>query len=284
MSYIQWIDEDNPQRRRAKVMYECRTANGERKRKSKTFKVGTPLREIKAFQRKVEQEYETSEGIDYTKRSLNDFLKEYFEMYGQFLSPTTVRNYKQMAFSEPHGISVNLGKTELSKLNTAMIQRYVDYLMKEELSPKTIKNHVGMLHAVYDKALKLKYVPQEYNIVSRVERPKVRHKKVESYSVEEIQKLLELADKYADENLKLEIYLAVGTGARRSEMAAITINSIDFENKVWHVTQSKINAGTVDVVKAPKTDAGTRDIPLSDTLCRMLKHAVKNYKKKKLRG
>ena len=122
MSNIQWIDEDIPGRKRAKVMYECRTANGERKRKSKTFKAGTPLREIKAFQRKVEQEYETSEGIDYTKRTLNDFLKEYFEMYGQFLSPATIRNYQQMAYSEPHGIAVNLGKTELSKLSTAMIQ------------------------------------------------------------------------------------------------------------------------------------------------------------------
>ena len=37
-------------------------------------------------------------------------------------------------------------------------------------------------------------------------------------------------------------------------------------------------------MKEPKTDAGNRDIPLSDTLCRMLKHAVKDYKKKKLRG
>lgn len=284
MSNIQWIDEDIPNKKRAKVMYECRTANGERKRKSKTFKTGTPLREIRAFQRKVEQEYETSEGIDYTKRSLKDFLKEYFEIYGQFLSPATIRNYQQMAFSEPHGIAANLGKTELSKLSTAMIQRYVDYLMKEGLSAKTIKNHVGMLHAVYDKAMKLNYVPQEYNIVSRVERPKVRHKKVESYSVEEIRKLLELADNYAGEELRLEIYLAVGTGARRSEMAAITVSSIDFKNKVWHVTQSKITAGSVDVVKEPKTDAGNRDIPLSDTLCRMLKRAVKNYKKKKLKG
>ena len=284
MSNIQWIDEDIPGRKRAKVMYECRTANGERKRKSKTFKAGTPLREIKAFQRKVEQEYETSEGIDYTKRTLNDFLKEYFEMYGQFLSPATIRNYQQMAYSEPHGIAVNLGKTELSKLSTAMIQRYVDYLMKEELSAKTIKNHISMLHAVYDKAMKLKYVQQECNIVSRVERPKIRHKKVESYSVEEIKKLLELADKYASEELRLEIYLAVGTGARRSELAAIQVSSIDFEKKVWHVTQSKINAGAVDVVKEPKTDAGNRDIPLSDTLCRMLKRAVKDYKKKKLKG
>ena len=284
MSNIQWIDEDIPNKKRAKVMYECRTANGERKRKSKTFKAGTPLREIRAFQRKVEKEYETSEGIDYTKRTLKDFLKEYFEIYGRFLSPATIRNYQQMAFSEPHGIAANLGKTELSKLSTAMIQRYVDYLMQEELSAKTIKNHVGMLHAVYDKAMKLNYVPQEYNIVSRVERPKVRHKKVESYSVEEIKKLLELADNYAGEELRLEIYLAVGTGARRSELAAITVSSIDFKNKVWHVTQSKITAGSVDVVKEPKTDAENRDIPLSDTLCRMLKRAVKNYKKKKLKG
>lgn len=284
MSNITWLDEDTPSRKRAKVTYECCALNGERKRKSKTFKAGTPLREIKAFQRKVEQEYESSEGMDYSKRLLKNFLKEYFEMYGQFLSPTTLQGYTTMAYGKGHGIVHSMGNVELTKLSTTIVQKYVDFLMDDGLSPKSIRNYVSMLHAVYDKAMKLHYVQQNYNIVSKVEVPKVRRKKVESYSVEEIKKLLELADNYADDELRLEIYLAIGTGARRSEMAAIQISSIDFKNKVWHVEESKVHAGLKDVVKAPKTDAGLRDIPLSDTLCRELKRAVKRYKKKKMRG
>lgn len=283
MSNITWLDPDNPKRKRAKVMYECPAMNGTRKRKSKTFKPGTPLKEIKAFQRKVEQEYGSSEGIDYTKRLLKDFIGEYFELYGKFLSPATLHNYQQMANNYPHGIIEHLGNVELKKLNTYMVQKYVDYLMEEGLSPKTIKNHASMLHAVYDKAIKLRYVQQEYNIVSRAILPKVRHKKVESYSIEEVKTLLELADTYASDQLRLEIYLAVGTGARRSEIAAIQISSVDLKNKIWHVSQSKISAGSTDVVKAPKTDAGVRDIPLSDALCKELKRAINGYKQKKIR-
>ena len=283
MSNLTWIDADNPKRKRAKISYECRSINGERKRKSKTFPPGTLLREINAFRRKVEQEYETSEGLDYSKRLLKDFIEEYFDMYGQFLSPATLTGYKRIAYGKEHGLISNMGNVELSRLTTGMVQKYVDHLMKEGLSAKSIKNYTGMLHAVYDKAMKLHYVQQEYNIVSQVELPKVRKKKVESYSVDELKTLLQLTDQYADDMLRLLIYLAVGTGARRSEMAALQIADIDFDNMVWHVQKSKVDAGHNDVVKAPKTDAGIRDIPLNDTLCQELKHAIRQYKRKKLR-
>ena len=137
MSYLEWLDLDSPARKRAKVTYECRTLDGGRKRKSKTFSPGTPIKEIRAFQRKVETEYETSEGVDYTKRSVADFIQEYFDLYGGSLSPATLKNYKQICFEEKHGISSYFGRTLLTKLHTRDIQKYVTYLEKEGLKPKT---------------------------------------------------------------------------------------------------------------------------------------------------
>lgn len=283
MAYITWLDEDIPSRKRAKVFYECKTTDGSRKRRSKTFKPGTPLKEIRAFQRQMETEYEISDGIDYTKRTVEDFIEEYFDTYAQYLSPTTEVNYRQMAYAEKNGVVSHLGKIDLSKLTTAQVQKYSNYLTKEGLSAKSVKNHIIFLHTLYDKAMKLQYVKRERNIVSDVERPKVRRKKIESYSVEEVKTLLEIADKYANDMIRLEIYLAIGTGARRAELAALKIESIDFNKKVIHITQSKVKGTKGEVLKAPKTDAGTRDIPFGKTLERELNKAILRYNKNKLR-
>lgn len=277
MSSLEWLDPDTPGKKRAKVTYECRTLDGGRKRKSKTFSPGTPIKEIRAFQRKVETEYETSEGTDYTKRLVADFIQEYFDLYSGSLSPATLKNYKQICFEEKHGISSYFGKTLLTKLHTRDIQKYVTYLEKEGLKPKTIKNHAMMIHALYDKAIRLCYVDTNDNIVSRVELPKLRKKKVESYSSEEVKKLLSLVDRDADEMLRFEIYLAVFTGLRRSEMAALKIESIDFDKRVLHITECRVTAEKGDAVKLPKTDAGIRDIPIVGVLYRELKRIVARY-------
>ncbi len=283
MSCIEWIDADNPSRKRAKVTYEYRTMDGQRKRKSKTFRHGTPMKEIRAFQRKMETEYETSEGADYTKRTVAGFIEEYFEMYGGSLSPATLKSYKQICYEKKHGVSKYFGKMQLSKLRTLDVQKYANYLEHEGLKPKTVKNHVMMLHAIYDKAIRLRYVDVNDNIVSRVELPKLRKKKVESYSREEVKKLLGLVDKYADEMLRFEVYLAVFTGLRRSEMAALKIESIDFNKRVLHITECKVTGEDGDAVKLPKTDAGIREIPIVDALYKELKKAVTRYQKNKLK-
>lgn len=283
MSSLEWLDPGTPGKKRAKVTYECRTLDGGRKRTSKTFSPGTPIKEIRAFQRKVETEYETSEGTDYTKRLVADFIQEYFDLYSGSLSPATLKNYKQICFEEKHGISSYFGKTLLTKLHTRDIQKYVTYLEKEGLKPKTIKNHAMMMHALYDKAIRLCYVDTNDNIVSRVELPKLRKKKVESYSSEEVKKLLSLVDRDADEMLRFEIYLAVFTGLRRSEMAALKIESIDFDKRVLHITECRVTAEKGDAVKLPKTDAGIRDIPIVGVLYRELKRIVARYHTNKLK-
>lgn len=282
MASITWIDKEIASRKRAKVTYECKTLNGERKRKSHTFPSGTPMREIKMFIRQVEKEYEESTGMDYSKRTFDMFIKEYLIMYKNYLSASTYRGYYQMCYCKKHGVVEYLGKYDLTKLSTRILQEYVNYLTECGLSPKTIKNYLLMIHAIYDKAMKLNYVKQGYNIATDVVTPKLRKKKVDSYSVKEIKTLLRLADKYADDMLRLEIYLAVGTGIRRSEMAALQIDSVDFENKILHITQGRVKGKEGDVLKEPKSQAGIRDIPLGDVLCKELKRAVNRYRKNKL--
>lgn len=282
MACITWIDEDIPSRKRAKVTYECKTLNGERKRKSHTFSPKTPMKEIKSFIRQMEKEYEESTGRDYSKRTVAMFVKEYLSMYKKYLSASTYRGYYQMCYCDKHGVVKCLGRYELTKLSTRILQEYVNYLSDCGLSPKTVKNYLLMMHSIYDKAMKLDYVKRGYNIATDVVTPKLCKKKLDAYSVKEIRTLLEIADEHADDMLRLEIYLAVGTGIRRSEMAALQIDSVDFNNKILHITQGRVKGKEGDVLKEPKSQAGIRDIPLGDVLCKELKRAVNRYRKNKL--
>ena len=282
MANIIILDKNNPKRKRYKLTYECRTISGERKRKSKTFPAGTSKREVESFKRQVEQAYENSDGLDFSKRTLEEYIKEYFQVFEMHLSPTTIRGYKQMCASPQHGIVANLGRMDLSKIKTVDIQRYANYLYEENLSAKTIKNYIMFIHALYDSAMKMGYVRRGHNIVSDVVTPQYSRKRIESYSEEEIKELLNLVDTYGDEIVRLIIYLAVGTGMRRSEMAALKVNSIDFQNKLLHITHAKVEGMEGDVMKTPKTSASIRSIPIGDALCKELKHAVSRYKRNRL--
>jgi len=284
MAHIVWIQNKNSNDKQAKVVYEIKTLDGSRKRKSKTFPAKTAMREINKFKRDVETKYEESEGVDCTKQTVSQFLDVYFKTYEHTLSPTTYKNYHQMANAKEHGIKKHLGDIDIKKLKTIHVQKYANYLVDEGLSAKTVKNHIMMVHAVYDKAMKLHMVPSKYNIVSGVELPKVKRKQIQSYSEEEVRKLLEIARRDANDMMYLEILLAVGTGCRRAELAAIKIDSIDFKNKVLHITQSKVkNIKGEEVLKSPKTSAGVRDIPLGEELLKELRHAVNRYNKNKLK-
>lgn len=278
------ILEEGTERERIKVTYDVPT-NGRvtRKRKSKTFPPGTPKKVIDRFVREVEQELEKGEFLDYTKRTFSDLGDEYFEKYVRFLSPITLQGYRHMYQTPSYGLRAFFGDVRLERITTALVQDYINLLDDRNLSPKSIKNRVMLLHAIIGKGIKLNYLKRGYNPVEEVELPKLKKKKIEAYSEDEIRELLEAVDRDGTLNLKLIIYLMLGTGVRKGELCAITFDSINLEKRELY-----INANVVDVdgklyIKEPKTAAGVRTIALPETVIAVIKEAMLDYKKRKLK-
>ena len=74
MAHIVVIDEGT-KHQRYKVMYEVRAISGARKRKSKTFPENANMKEIKAFVRTVEKQYEDDDvGLNYERISFRQFF------------------------------------------------------------------------------------------------------------------------------------------------------------------------------------------------------------------
>lgn len=283
MGSIQLIDKGT-KNERYKVMYEVTPGPLEkRKRRSKTFPVGTSLKEVKRFLREVETEKDKGIYVDYSKRTLDMFAEEYFEKYGEFISPTTLENYKQMYYTKKNGIKRYLGNIKLENLDTADVQAYVKILMDDGRSPKTIKNRIMFLHAILEKAMKLNYIRRGYNPAEGCDLPKVVTKQVDVYTVDEVRQLLTVANLQSNLNLKLIINILVGSGIRKSELCSLKHESFDFTNGTVKIDSGRVSALGNIYVKETKTQSGTRTIPLPNSVIELVKQSIADYKKRKLK-
>ena len=279
MACIQVLDEGTS-KERYKVSYEIKTLDGSRKRKAKTFKHGVSKREVLKFKRKVEEEYDVSQGIDFScvNKTLKDFIDFYFENYAFSLSPSTLNAYKNCCYSEERGIIKSLGNMKLSKLSTRDIQGYVTELIQAGLSPKTIRNHIYILSAIINKAMVCNWIEKQYNICDNVVLPKNTPRKIDSLTMEEVRQLFKVVDEEDNFLLKLQVYIALLTGARRSEICALTIDDIDFKEKMITINKARVQSQGKTVLKETKTKNSVRKVPMPNKLCSIMKEAVRRYK------
>ena len=65
--------------------------------------------------------------------------------------------------------------------------------------------------------------------------------------------------------------LAAGTGMRRGELAGLPWTEVDLEAGVIHITTARVQAGWEVVEGGPKTEAGRREVALTDRDVAMLR-------------
>lgn len=100
----------------------------------------------------------------------------------------------------------------------------------------------------------------KYNPVSSVKLPKGLHRGKRSAPTEEQMKII-LGGLEAP--FGLFPFLLLCTGLRKSEALALSWADVDLQEDVIHVTKSlDYTDGSAPKYKAPKTDAGTRDVPI----------------------
>lgn len=287
MANLTVIDEGT-KKERYKVMYDLPTLPGQkRKRASKTFKPGTKMKEIKDFMKKVEYDSMTAIPTINQNLTFQEAADDYFENYTLDLQPYTISGYRSI-YERKGGLKEYFGATKLKSITTSQIQRYIKKLQNDGLSPKTIGNIIGFLSSVLQHCVRLQYI--SYNPVNGTKQPpKEKNMNRESYTPQEIQKLLQLSEG----NNLLQPLIALGAlaGLRRGEISALTWDNvylnvpdphIDIVQASYHVSP---NVGLPEStgIKAPKTAAGYRTIPIPDILVRILQKQKTRYSTCKLR-
>ncbi len=269
------------------VSYELpKYVDGKRRKTTKTFPVGTTLSEVKQFiaEKEVERNRSALVSTDYNL-TLNDYAEIYFKTYTNFLSPTTLKGYKSAYYnSKPYGVKNYLGNAKIRKIQARNIQEYVNELCRY-LSPKSTKNYIMLLNVIFELAVQDGIIQNEANPMrQKIRRPKQEQKELEAYNLEEMQKILKLAEEDENPDIKLILNLALLSGIRRGEMAGLKWTDVNFDEGYIYIHETRVVVeGGVEHTKQPKTNAGIRKIYVPQHLINVLKEYKQRYLMNKIK-
>jgi integrase len=189
------------------------------------------------------------------------------------LEPATVRQYIQHV--ERH-VKPFLGATRLSKLTAPAVAAFANTLRDNGRSPAMVRKVLASLGAIVAEAHARGLVAQ--NVVYRSRHRRARReakrdkRRVTVPTKAEIRALLEKASG----RWRPFIVTAIFTGLRASELRGLTWANVDFEREVIQVRQRADAWGRIG---PPKSEAGTRDVPMAPMVANTLKEWQKECPK-----
>ncbi len=230
------------------------TALGGRRRKS----VGTfrTRKEAEAAERKALQQRDDGIDIPTAHLTVRTIVQRYIDRCrAKGLAPTTTMRYDSLA--KP--IFDAFGDVVVTKLSPASVAQMYAQCQSNVLSPKSIRHVHGLLHAALEWAVQMNLVIRNVASIAACDLPKLKKSPARALTETEAQQLLEAAKGspwYAF------FTLAICSGARRGELAALRWSSIDFENKRMTIDQSLTRTDDGQKFKEPKTGL-IRTVPLN---------------------
>lgn len=218
--------------------------------------------------------------LDADKRTVGQYLDAWLTEYVEPVrKPYTVDNYRR---SIDLHLKPNLGAIRLQELRPEDIQRMVrrfttgdkkagSQRSQKPLSPKTIKNIVGVLSSALQEAVNNQIIPR--NPAPFVKLPAVRQKEIEALTIDQIAAFVEAAHTspyYAP--LACCLFL----GLREGEVLGLAWEHIDFENRKINVCQQlqreKTKGGKLYLMDSTK-NGKSRVLDVPDFLIDILKEA-----------
>lgn len=244
-------------------MYTGRFTTKSGRRKQKYFH---KLQECRAWM--ADAQFEDEHGdVFFSDSPTVDAWFDYWinEVKGKSIRPRTIDSYKDRW---KIAISPIIGEMELKEVKPIHCQKVLNEL-NENHTVSYIKDTRILLSASLDCAVENGFISK--NPVTKSVRPTggLPSKEVTALTLEEQRKFLIAAQRSENHYLYA---LALQTGLRFGEISALTWDDIDFKNKILRVnkTATKIK-GVGIVIGEPKTEAGNREIPLTEEAIKILK-------------
>ncbi|MGL9730809.1 tyrosine-type recombinase/integrase [Enterococcus sp. DIV0756] len=181
--------------------------------------------------------------------------------------------YKLSRYLLPH-----LGNTPMYQVTSERIQEIVDHYIDQRLSASSIQIIVCLLKKTLNDAKKQGLLYK--NPCHAVQLPKRRTKKVRALTIEQQRTLLEIVDKNNDAKSQA-VVLALNTGMRIGEIAALKWENVDFNKGIISIRQTcnRIqaigNQKTIINYDEVKSAASHRIIPMNQKVQNLLKRLRK---------
>ena len=210
------------------------------------------------------------------KRRFAFYCDEWLRINRNRIKESTYVKYSGII--EKH-IKPKLGGCLVQSLTSLIVEQFShDLLYEEELSPKTVKDILTMLHSV------IKYTSRQFPDplpMIEIAYPKVPKNEIRVMSVEEQTRFVKYLLEDMDE-CKFGVLLALVTGMRIGEVCALRWENVSIKEQTIKVkaTMQRLqnldgngDAKTKVVISEPKSDTSVRMIPLTDyavNLCKTI--------------
>lgn len=143
----------------------------------------------------------------------------------------------------------------IDQITTKDINGFLLKMAKDGLAHKTVMNQKTVLNQIFDYAVIMDEISN--NPCNHVTIPKNLKKGRRSAASEREEQIVKNSP-----DICLIPFIAIYTGMRKGEILALQWKDIDFERDRINVTKSVYHEGNTPHIKSPKTEAGTRLVPL----------------------
>lgn len=203
-------------------------------------------------------------------RTFAEVAKEWWENAEPNLAYQSVKSYRpalKRALEE-------FGDCFIKDIRPREISLFLKKFANKGLASKTISNQRMIINLIFDHAIMESDI--EVNPCSAVQTPKDLKKSTRTAATTKDEEIIK---KSAD--IWIFPYIAIMTGMRKGEILALQWKDIDFDKNLISVTKSVYHEGDRPYIKAPKTEAGCRVVPLlqplKDTLEKIKNKKAENY-------
>ena len=191
-----------------------------------------------------------------TGKTLREAIDDYVKMKSGVLSPSTLRGYQSI---KDHRFT-DLMDRPINKITKADVQKAVSK-EAQEVSPKTVYNVYGLIRPVL----------KEHDVdVFGVKLPQKIKPRKRYLQPDDVGKLIEAAK---GDPCEIQILIAVWLGMRRSEIAGLCWDCVDFKNKTLTVKRRLIAGEDQKFVlrEGAKNESSQRVVPCPDYIMDKLK-------------
>lgn len=245
---------------------------GKRRRKSKGgFKT---KKDCEASMNKILVKVENGNYFEASNMTVREFLDHWINIYKSNIEASTYERYKE--FSK--NIANHIGGMELSKLKPIHIQNMYKNLETNLSSGTVLKIH-RMFHLALKHAVNWQMINN--NPTDYVTAPKRNKFEVKVWDTDTLNNFLK--DVYGT-NLYIPAMLALTTGMREGEIAALKWNNVSFKEHFISVTHNFQRVGNNYELKSPKTAKSKRNIAMMDLTFKALKTHRKSQLKHMLKN
>lgn len=212
--------------------------------------------------------------------TFSEWVKEWLDVYQKpVIRESTYTNSlnRWRLHIDPYFKSV-----QLKSVKTEHIQRYINEKLEKRLdgrpggySPSMVQLLYLLIDGALEKAVELDYIPK--NPANGIKVRMREHKDKRIFTIEEQRRF----ENYVREDMKLHpnssiFLLLLYTGMRVGEALGLQLSDVDMERREIHINRTAgvitkpSGSGIQFYVSPPKTKAGKRIIPMSDTAAAIL--------------